>query len=432
MSTYKTIILYMLLLSVILSEHLEYIDFQIVLHDNPYPSDIFIHTMSVENHYMGIIDSTLNIKWYINSGYRGIDFKVNQDWLSYFDKQNQSWILLNTFMIETDTLEFFGGPLADYHDIQIFDTGGYILQSHDSSFVDMSNFVENGQWANIKFLLIQEFDHNHNLVFDWNPWDHLDIADYTNIDLTTNNITWMHGNSIEVDTDQNIILSNRVSSEIIKIGRNTGNVIWRLGGPKNDFLFEDDSLNGFSMQHDVRRIENGHLTLFDNGNLHDPQISRVCEYELDETSMIATLIWSFSHPDGHCGLAMGSAQRLPNQNTLINWGLVMGNPNNEFGAIITEVDYNKNIVLEIHYPHGHNNYKVRKDVWGFQTNLMPGDTNLDDVVDIMDIHYIIDYFTVDSVALDIFHLYRFDINRDGTINESDIDHLVELLLFSDL
>jgi hypothetical protein len=129
---------------------------------------------------------------------------------------------------------------------------------------------------------------------------------------------------------------------------------------------------------------------------------------------------------------MGSAQRLPNQNTLINWGLVMGNPNNEFGAIITEVDYNKNIVLEIHYPHGHNNYKVRKDVWGFQTNLMPGDTNLDDVVDIMDIHYIIDYFTVDSVALDIFHLYRFDINRDGTINESDIDHLVELLLFSDL
>ena len=79
MSTYKTIILYMLLLSVILSEHLEYIDFQVVLHDNPYPSDIFIHTMSVENHYMGIIDSTLNIKWYINSGYRGIDFKVNQD-----------------------------------------------------------------------------------------------------------------------------------------------------------------------------------------------------------------------------------------------------------------------------------------------------------------------------------------------------------------
>ena len=93
MSTYKTIILYMLLLSVILSEHLEYIDFQVVLHDNPYPSDIFIHTMSVENHYMGIIDSTLNIKWYINSGYRGIDFKVNQDWLSYFDKQNHLFIV---------------------------------------------------------------------------------------------------------------------------------------------------------------------------------------------------------------------------------------------------------------------------------------------------------------------------------------------------
>ena len=44
---------------------------------------------------------------------------------------------------------------------------------------------------------------------------------------------------------------------------------------------------------------------------------------------------------------MGSVQRLENQNTLINWGLVVGH-----GAIITEVDYEKNIVLDIRYPVG--------------------------------------------------------------------------------
>ena len=79
--------------------------------------------------------------------------------------------------------------------------------------------------------------------------------------------------------------------------------------------------------------------MFDNGNEHNPPISRVVEYSINETEMTAELVWAFSHPLNLVGLAMGSAQRLPNNNTLINWGTL-----NDFGAIITEVDYEKNIV----------------------------------------------------------------------------------------
>ena len=50
---------------------------------------------------------------------------------------------------------------------------------------------------------------------------------------------------------------------------------------------------------------------------------------------------------------MGSAQRLSNHNTLINWGLVNG-----YGTLITEVDYDKNIVLDIEYPNGYQTYKA--------------------------------------------------------------------------
>jgi hypothetical protein len=233
----------------------------------------------------------------------------------------------------------------------------------------------------------------------------------------------MHGNSIEVDSDENILISNRRSSEIIKIDRNSGDVIWYLGGPNNDFMFINDSCNGFSKQHDVRRIENGNIILYDNGNDHEPPLSRVLEYEIDEDEMIANLIWDFVQPDGYVGLAMGSVQRLPNENTLINWGTI-----NNLGAIITEVDYDKNIVLEIQYPPDHHSYKVRKSDWQFETNLIPGDVNLDDQIDVMDINYIIDYIVLNNSEMDVFHLYRFDVNKDRIIDEIDIELLSDIIL----
>jgi hypothetical protein len=329
-------------------------------------------------------------------------------------------------MIETDTLRCTGGYDADYHDIQILNDGGYLLQAYDSIFVDMSTIVANGSPnAKIHLLIIQEFDLNHNLIFEWNAWDHLNIADYTNLDLTADNITWMHGNSIDVDLDENILISNRRSSEIIKIDRNSGDVIWYLGGPNNDFIFTNDSCNGFSKQHDVRRIENGNITLYDNGNNHVPPLSRALEYEIDEDENIANLIWDFVQPDGHVGLAMGSVQRLPNDNTLINWGTIHNQ-----GAIVTEVDYDKNIVLEIQYPPDYRCYKVRKNDWQFETNLIPGDTDLDDQINIIDINYIVDYILLNNSETDVFHLYRFDINNDRTIDTFDIELLIDHILFN--
>ena len=93
-----------------------------------------------------------------------------------------------------------------------------------------------------------------------------------------------------------------------------------MGGPLNEFTFIDDPLHGFNKQHDVRRIENGNITLFDNGTQHEPMLSRAVEYEIDELNKTATLIWAYNHPDNIVAVSMGSVQRLPNQNTLINWG----------------------------------------------------------------------------------------------------------------
>lgn len=73
----------------------------------------------------------------------------------------------------------------------------------------------------------------------------MDIQNYADeLNLNANYLNWTHGNSIEVDHDDNIIVSNRAMSEIIKIDRYSGDIIWRLGGPMNDFIFINDIHNG--------------------------------------------------------------------------------------------------------------------------------------------------------------------------------------------
>ena len=403
---------------------MNYLDFEIIVNNDPYPANIFLHTTGAQPRYMAIIDSLINPSWFINSGPLGLDFKVNQNKLSYFNNNNKSWIILNEYMNETDTLECVNGYLADFHDIQLLANGGYLLQTYDSIYVDMSQIDPGGNTnALIIILIIQEFDSNKNLIFEWNAWEHLNIADYHNLNLTSNRIVWMHGNSIHIDLDSNILVSNRRSSEVIKIDRNTGEVIWYFGGPNNEFSITNDPYNGFSRQHDVRRIENGNILLFDNGNDHDPPISRAVEYEIDESEKTADLVWDFSHPEGYLGLAMGSVQRLPNNNTLINWGSLL-----DQGAVITEVDYDKNIVFEIQYPYPFYCYRVTKHNWQFETNLIPGDTNLDNQVNILDINFIADYTAQDTSELDVYHLYRYDINRDRSIDDIDINLLAEMII----
>jgi len=414
----------LLLMGFLLSQ--DYPDFEIISLSNPYPSSLFLYTMSEEERFMAIIDSNLNVQWNVNSSYMGLDFKVNQELLTYFHRPERSWILLNSHMVEIDTLKCEGSYITDYHDLRIMDNGNYILQAYDSIFVDMSSIVDGGQsvaWVT-GILIIQEFDSDHELLFEWNAWEKLNIADYTNLDLLTDNIEWMHGNSIEIDHDNHLLISNRTSNEILKINRQNGDVIWHLGGPLNEFTFINDPKNGFKMQHDVRRLDNGNISVYDNGVTHDPPLSRVIEYNVDEEEKTAELTWEFTHPDSILGLAMGSAQRLPNGNTLINWGTI-----SDRGALITEVTSEKDIVLEIQYPNQHRTYRVRKDDWGFEVNLLAGDTNLDNVIDIIDINHVIDYYDQPNPTLDMYHLYRYDKNKDGEINIGDIEVLVNQILY---
>ena len=398
-----------------------YADYNIVVNNNPYPANIFLHTQ--HSNFMAILDESLEPYWFVKSDHLGgLDFKPSHDYISYFDKNNSHWVIADKNMNEIDTLQCSSG-MTDYHDIQILSNGNYIIQAYDSLIVDMSSLVQGGNPnALVRGILrIQEFDENHELIYNWFALDHLNIQDYINLNLTNPIVTWMHGNSIEIDYDDNLILSDRRSSQIIKINRITGDIIWILGGPLNEFEIINDTFQGFTKQHDARRLENGNILLFDNGNSHEPPTSRAVEYQIDNQNMTATLVWEFVNPYGVVSASMGSVQRLPNYNTLINWGNIPTQ-----GANIIEVDNDGNIVLELQFDLG-SCYKVRKSDWEFDISMIIGDPNLDENIDILDIIYQIN-FILSEDSYDLFNLYKIDLNKDANIDILDIMQLVNIIL----
>ena len=119
------------------------LDFEIVVQEEGASTkNLIFHTMN--NQFLAILDSNLNPYWQIKVSEIGLDFKVNQNNLTYFQKDSTSWIVLNSDMQEVDTLKCTNGLKADYHDIQLLENGGYILQSYHDEIMDMSQYIADG------------------------------------------------------------------------------------------------------------------------------------------------------------------------------------------------------------------------------------------------------------------------------------------------
>jgi hypothetical protein len=297
------------------------------------------------------------------------DFKKQPgDILTYYQLSVNRFYVLDSSYSIIDSLYTQNGYLTDLHELLILENNHSLMMSYDFQHVAMDTVVPGGDPdAIVEGLIIQEQDENKNVVFQWRSWDHFQITDATyDIDLTDSLIDYAHGNAIDVDSDGNLLISCRHMDEVTKISRQTGDIIWRMGGEyckNNQFTFINDPI-GFSHQHDVRRLENGNLTVFDNGNLHSPLFTRIAEYQLDEINKLAFLVWEYSNDPLSFSIAMGDARRLPNHNTFIGWGTGTS-------PAISEVKPNGDVALFLTIPDTLINYRGFKFPW--KTNLFVSD-----------------------------------------------------------
>jgi hypothetical protein len=221
--------------------------------------------------------------------------------------------------------------------------------------IDMSLIVPGGRPdALLQGKSFLEMDANKQIVFEWNCLDYIPLTE-TLADLTDKTIDFTHLNYVNIDSvDHNYLISDRHACSIIKISRITGDILWRLGGPANDFTFigehEENAPYYFAAQHSLQSLPNGNLLFFDNGgagtelDIPERTYSRAVEYHLDEVNMTATLVWEYRHSPDIYANSGGDVTRFANGNTFINWGAAVRGGIN---PIVTEVTSTGEVAFEM-------------------------------------------------------------------------------------
>lgn len=325
------------------------------------PGSLYLSSFTMDNTlgfapYIMTLDDAATILFNRKISSFCFDFKRQENGTYTFFQGDAGYFMsLDSAMRPLGSYKAGNGYATDGHELRLLPNGHALLLAVDAQTVDMSKLVKDGK-SNAVVLgnVIQELDLAGDVVFEWRSFEHFAITDATLTNLQAETVDAVHSNALEVDGDGNLLLSSRHLDEITKIDRTTGDIIWRWGGKNNQFGFLGASLP-FSHQHAIRRLANGHYTLFDNGNGHVPAFSRALEYELDTEDMTAKVVWQYVRPNTF-STAMGNVQRLGDGNTLIGWGAT--------SPAVTVVNPAGKIVYELFLPGTVYSYRAYVQPWG--------------------------------------------------------------------
>ncbi|KAF2167303.1 hypothetical protein M409DRAFT_66300 [Zasmidium cellare ATCC 36951] len=223
-----------------------------------------------------------------------------------------------------------GGYGADLHSFTILPNDHALVTIYDKVGTDLAEVLGRphpGKW--MWDSMFQEINLETNeLVFEWRASHHFAFSEsYISTLPATESEPWdwFHINTVEKDEAGNYLISARHLRCVAYISRETGEVLWRLGGKRNSF---NDLSNGqathFVGQHDTH-WDQGHryITMFDNrADWQDEQehVSKGKRIEIDLENMTAKLDTTFVHPKNIFAFSQGSYQTLPHGNVVLGYG----------------------------------------------------------------------------------------------------------------
>jgi Arylsulfotransferase (ASST) len=221
------------------------------------------------------------------------------------------------------------GLSPDLHELVLTDRGTALMTAYHPVAADLSSI--GGPKAG--FLLgavAMEVDVAAKTVLHrWESVDHVK-ADETYAQLPDGQGTekspfdYFHINSVSLTPDGELLISGRNTWAIYKVGRSSGEILWRLNGKKSDF--EMSAGSGFYWQHHSRyhgtkSDGTGVISLFDDGaSPAEEAQSRAIILSVDETTMKATLEKSFVHPARLLAPNQGSVQVMDDGGAVVGWG----------------------------------------------------------------------------------------------------------------
>jgi hypothetical protein len=248
------------------------------------------------------------------------------------------------------------GLRADLHEFELTPQNTALITAYYPVYWDARS-VKGSSNQIVLDSVAQEIDIKTGLVlFQWNSLDHVPLTD-TYLPKPKRPRTpydSFHINSIQQDSDGNLVISARNTWTVYKVSRQTGATIWRLGGKRSSFKMGRNT--GFAFQHDARMRSRGQITIFDDG-AGPPAVhkqSRGLTLNLDTTHLTATLAGQTEHRPGLLAFFEGNVQRQPNGDQLVGWGQQ---------PYFTEFNSKGQTVFDAHFVGPNSTYRAYRFDW---------------------------------------------------------------------
>lgn len=270
---------------------------------------------------------------------------------------------LFTFDVATRTVSDLrvDGRLVDGHELQRTADGHRMWLTANRKAADLSAVPAAQGVTSLWDCGIEVIDDAGTPVWTWTMSDHVDPVEATSApvigEVIDGSYDPFHCNSIEEQPGTgDFLVSARSINAIFLVDRDTGRVLWKLGGttptdPSTVHVIADVPFSG---QHDARFQPNGEIALFSN-NTGTTEPARAQQFRVDLNARTATTTWSYDHPQGLTALATGSFRRYAGgADNLVSWGMTPG------GNGFDEVDAAGRTLLSVRYPNDEITYRTQK------------------------------------------------------------------------
>lgn len=231
--------------------------------------------------------------------------------------------------------QFFGLVGIGFNDYRITARGERIaIRNGEHRERDLSALAIAGHQLSKETMVdaetVEIFDSQNNIIFKWNPLDHMDVTemDFEKYGSMTSHspdfkyIQFSRISSAAIDPeDGNVLISLLKSDECVKVNRKTGDILWRLGGKKSDFIIAENEK--FILQRDFKRITGGPFkgcfSLLSNGEPGKSKAEGLI-YKLDETGKKAALVARYPLLSYQTSTGQGNFDVYSDSTVLLNYG----------------------------------------------------------------------------------------------------------------
>ncbi len=234
------------------------------------------------------------------------------------------------------------------------DLHDFLVTRNDTAYVFALDRVEiDGRL--IDDYLVQELDiGTGKRLWQWRASNHIPLAESVAEVPDGGPWDYLHLNSIALDGNGDLILSGRHTDTVYKVSRESGEIVWRLGGAESDFKLPADAV--FQKQHDARWHADGTISLFDNAtdDAKDPTQPRGLVFRLDEGAGTAELARELSPPRSTNSSSQGNLMLEDDGTATIGWGS---------SKLVTGYDADGNVVFDGAMPGGFSSYRAYRAPW---------------------------------------------------------------------